>query len=183
VTKRVTIPQGAEEVITADEIDLILDRLAVEIDRHYAGKEILLLVIMIGGMIPAAQLALRLKTPISIDYVHATRYRGEKGEDQLNWIAMPESSLNRKRVLIVDDILDEGPTLKAVKQWCEAQGTHSVATAVLADKPHGRRIEGIEADFVGTTVPDRYVFGFGMDYRGGLRHLPSIYALAEDHND
>ncbi len=179
MSQRITMPTDADEVVTAEEIALALDRLAGDIDRHYNGEEILLLVVLIGGMIPAAQLALRLKTPITVDYVHATRYRGEEGQDQLDWIAMPRSSLKGERVLIVDDILDEGPTLKAVKAWCASQGAHSVDTAVLADKPHGRRVEGIQADFVGTVVPDRYVFGFGMDYRGGLRHLPSIYALAE----
>jgi hypoxanthine phosphoribosyltransferase len=84
-----------------------------------------------------------------------------------------------RRVLLADDILDEGHTLLAVKHWCEDQGAADVRVAVLAVKVHDRRVEGIDADYVGVEVPDRYVFGYGMDYHEQGRNLPAIYALAE----
>ena len=84
-----------------------------------------------------------------------------------------------RRVLLVDDILDEGHTLLAVKRWCEDQGAADVRVAVLAVKNHDRRVEGIEADHVGVEVPDRYVFGYGMDYHEQGRNLPAIYALKD----
>ena len=84
-----------------------------------------------------------------------------------------------RRVLLADDILDEGHTLLAVKRWCEDQGAQDVRVAVLAVKRHDRRVEGIDADYVGLEVPDRYVFGYGMDYREQGRNLPAIYALAD----
>ena len=87
--------------------------------------------------------------------------------------------LQGRRVLLVDDILDEGHTLKAVKHWCEDQGATDVRIAVLATKDHDRRVEGIEADYIGVEVPDRYVFGYGMDFHEQGRNLPAIYALAE----
>ncbi len=173
------LPSGARPLITADEIRQALDRLASAIDTHYAGEEIVLLTVLVGGMIPAAELALRLHTPIVLDYVHATRYHNEAGTADLRWIAKPRTAVRDRHVLIVDDILDEGPTLRAIAQWCHEQGARSVASAVLADKQHDRRVDNIRADFVGLTVPDQYVFGFGMDYRGTLRHLPSIYVLEE----
>ena len=84
-----------------------------------------------------------------------------------------------RRVLLADDILDEGHTLLAVKRWCEDQGAADVRVAVLAEKLHDRRVEGVCADYVGVEVPDRYVFGYGMDYHEQGRNLPAIYALAE----
>ena len=82
-------------------------------------------------------------------------------------------------MLIVDDILDEGHTLKAIQAWCREQGVGSLHTAVLTIKRHDRRVGGVEADFVGLEVPDRYVFGMGMDYCEYLRELNGIYALHE----
>ena len=82
-----------------------------------------------------------------------------------------------RRVLLADDILDEGHTMLAVKRWCEDQGAEDVRIAVLAVKVHGRCVDGIEADYVGLDVPDRYVFGYGMDYHEQGRNLPAIYAL------
>jgi len=85
--------------------------------------------------------------------------------------------MHGRRVLLADDILDEGHTLLAIKQWCEDQGAADVRVAVLAVKVHDRCVEGIEADYVGVEVPDRYVFGYGMDFQEQGRNLPAIYAL------
>jgi hypoxanthine phosphoribosyltransferase len=82
-------------------------------------------------------------------------------------------------VLLVDDILDEGHTLLAVKQWCLEQGATDVRIAALTTKQHDRCVAGICADYVGLEVADRYVFGFGMDYHEQGRNLPGIYALKE----
>ena len=82
-------------------------------------------------------------------------------------------------MLLVDDILDEGYTLAAVRQWCMEQGATDVRIAAMTTKQHARVIEGIAADYVGLEVPDRYVFGFGMDYHEQGRNLPGIYALKE----
>jgi len=79
----------------------------------------------------------------------------------------------------VDDILDEGLTLSALRDWCVAEGAAAVQTAVLTRKRHARNGTGIRGDYVGLEVPDRYVFGSGMDYRGYLRNAPGIFAVAE----
>ncbi len=75
-------------------------------------------------------------------------------------------------MLIADDILDEGHTLKAVRDWCEDQGAAEVRIAVLCVKNHDRRVEGIDADYIALEVPDRYVYGYGMDYHEQGRNLP-----------
>jgi hypoxanthine phosphoribosyltransferase len=79
----------------------------------------------------------------------------------------------------VDDILDEGHTLLNVRQWCLEQGATDVRIAAMTVKEHDRCVPGIKADYVGVTVPDRYVFGFGMDVHELLRNLPAIYAMKE----
>ena len=135
------------------------------------------------GPLPfAGQLSLELGAlglDLEFDYLHATRYRGETTGGELVWKHRPATALYGRRVLLVDDILDEGYTLAAVRQWCMEQGATDVRIAALTTKQHTRVIEGIRADYVGLEVPDRYVFGFGMDYHEQGRNLPGIYALKE----
>ncbi len=159
-------------------IDARIRGMAAEIDADYAGLDRpVYLTVMHGGVLFAGQLALELKIDLEFDYLHATRYRGNTTGSGLAWLHRPATPLRGRRVLIADDILDEGHTLKAVRNWCEDEGATDVRIAVLAVKNHDRRVEGIEADYIGLEVPDRYVYGFGMDYHEQGRNLPGIYAL------
>ncbi|HET6434293.1 MAG TPA: hypoxanthine-guanine phosphoribosyltransferase [Xanthomonadaceae bacterium] len=140
------------------------------------------LTVMHGGLPFAAQLALALGDrglDLEMDYLHATRYRGETSGGELVWKHRPATPLRDRRVLLVDDIVDEGHTLAAVRAWCVEQGARDVRIAALAVKRHGRCVEGLCADYAGVDVPDRYVFGYGMDFHEQGRNLPGIYALAE----
>ena len=152
-------------------------RIGREIDREYVGKRPLFLTLMQGGLIFAGHLAIAIEVDCEFDYVHATRYRGRTSGSDLHWIKAPAMSLKGRDVLLVDDILDEGKTLAAVADWCIAQKAGDVKIAVLAVKNHDRCVPGLKADFVGVEVPDRYVFGFGMDYYEQGRNLPAIYAI------
>ncbi len=183
-TKTASLPSPADAMRTADllcspgEVDAAFDRMARQISGELAERNPLMLAVMIGGMIPAARLACRLDFPMDLDYVHATRYRGDVRGRELDWIAHPREPLAGRTVLVVDDILDEGVTLAAIVAHCREQGASSVYSAVLVDKVHDRKAPGLaRADFTGLTVPDRYVFGCGMDYRGQCRHLLGIYAV------
>jgi hypoxanthine phosphoribosyltransferase len=153
------------------------DRMAAAIRADYAGKNPLILCVMTGGAIPAAEILRRLDFPFEFDYLHATRYRGETTGSGLLWKAYPEISLRERHVLAIDDILDEGHTLKAIRDFLDTQESLSVKIAVLADKLHARKALGVQADYVGLTVEDRYVFGCGMDYKGYWRQLPGIWAV------
>jgi hypoxanthine phosphoribosyltransferase len=153
-------------------------RIAWTIREDYAGGDRpVYLTVMHGGLIFAGQLSLALGFDVEFDYLHATRYRGALTGSGLAWLHRPATPLEGRRVLIADDILDEGHTLKAVKYWCEDQGALDVRIAVLAVKNHDRRVEGIAADYVAVEVPDRYVYGYGMDYHEQGRNLPGLYAL------
>lgn len=169
----------SERLFDAGDIDVQLQRIAAEIDADYAGgPRPVYLTIMHGGMLFASKLALAMATDLEFDYLHATRYRGATTGSGLAWLHRPATPLRGRRVLLADDILDEGHTLKAVKRWCEDEGALDVRIAVLSVKQHDRRVEGIHADYVALEVPDRYVYGYGMDYHEQGRNLPAIYALA-----
>jgi hypoxanthine phosphoribosyltransferase len=169
----------SERLFDAGDIDVQLRRIAAEIDADYAGgPRPVYLTIMHGGMLFASKLALAMATDLEFDYLHATRYRGATTGSGLAWLHRPATPLRGRRVLLADDILDEGHTLKAVKRWCEDEGGLDVRIAVLSVKQHDRRVEGIHADYVALEVPDRYVYGYGMDYHEQGRNLPAIYALA-----
>lgn len=161
------------------EIEAALDSMALSISAELAEKNPLLICIMQGGLITSAALATRLKFPLQLEYLHATRYRGETNGKDLQWKAFPNESLKDREVLLVDDIFDEGVTLKLIAEYCKKQGCVSVHTAVLVDKQHDRKETDIEVDFIGLKAVDRYLFGYGMDYKGYLRNVPGIYAAAE----
>ncbi len=158
-----------------------LDRMAKEITERLAKTNPVIMCVMNGGMLPCSWLVERLDFPFVLDYLHATRYRGEVTGGELVWQAQPHVPLGDRQVLLVDDILDEGKTLAGIVASCLHAGAKAVASAVLVVKEHDRRVADVDADFIGLTVDDRYVFGCGMDYRNYWRNLKAIYALNEEN--
>lgn len=174
---------NAQVLFDRATLEAAIARVAGEIRAAYADGEVpLYLTVMNGGLPFAAQLAFALGErglDLEFDYLHATRYRGRTSGSGLAWLHRPATPMHGRKVLLADDILDEGHTLLAVRQWCEDAGALEVRIAVLAEKVHDRCVAGIHADHVGVQVPDAYVFGYGMDYHEQGRNLPAIYALGE----
>ena len=169
---------NAVMLYSPEDIHAALDRMAAEIEAAVAGSVPIVLVVLTGGIIPAGHILTRLAFPLEIDYLHATRYRGNTtGDAKVDWECKSRIPLEGRTVLVIDDILDEGNTLQSVTDYCRRSGASRVCTAVLIEKHHDRRLNGVQADVVGLGVKDRYVFGFGMDYRGYLRNLNGIFAL------
>lgn len=166
----------ADCLFDRSEVEAAIERMASSITKELADKNPLVLSVMSGAMIPAGILLSHLNFPLHIDYIHATRYRGDTTGGELDWRVTPRYELKDRVVLIIDDILDEGVTLQAIINRCNEQGAAEVYSAVLVKKLHQRNV-GIEADFVGLEVADRYVFGFGMDYKEYLRNAPGIFAV------
>ncbi|MEO7063148.1 MAG: hypoxanthine-guanine phosphoribosyltransferase [Dokdonella sp.] len=152
-------------------------QIGAAIDQELTGEPAVFITVMQGALMFAGQLATSIATPLTFDYVHATRYRGATRGGELHWLKRPSTSLAGATVLLVDDILDEGHTLNAIRDFCTKEGAARVLLAVLCEKRHGRTVPGLRADFVGVEVPDRYVFGYGMDYYEQGRNLPAIYAV------
>lgn len=167
---------GAERLFDRAALQAHIARMGAAVDQILDGERAVLLTVMNGALVFAAQLALSVRTDLEFDYVHATRYHDNR-PGELRWLRKPQVELAGRSVLLADDILDEGHTLKAVRDACLALGARRVLVATLCTKRHDRRITGIDVDFNGVEVPDRYVFGFGMDYHEQGRNLPAIYAL------
>ena len=168
----------AEVICDEQTVSSAVHRLAGQITEKVGGKVPVVLSVMGGGVVFAGQLLPLLRFPLEFDYVHATRYRGDTRGGRIDWVVRPRISVSGRTVLIIDDILDEGRTLAEIRRWLLQEGATNVYTAVLADKEIGKE-KPLHADFVGVTVPNRYVFGFGMDVRDAWRNLPAIYALKE----
>jgi hypoxanthine phosphoribosyltransferase len=179
-------PSLADALANADllhernALDSVIADMGRQIDAALDGERAVFLTVMNGALIFAGQLALSIRTDLEFDYVHATRYRGSTSGSELHWLREPAVSLVDRVVLLVDDILDEGHTLKAVRDDCYKRGARRVLIASLCTKRHDRLAEGIASDFNGIELPDRYVFGFGMDYHEQGRNLPGIYALRDN---
>lgn len=174
-----TVREQAELLYGPEEIGAALDRMAAEITAELADSLPIVLCNLTGAIVPAGHLLTRLDFPLEIDYMNVTRYRGNTtGGDRIDWLSKPRTALAGRTILVIDDILDEGHTLDAVLDYCRAAQAARVYSAVLVKKRHERGLP-LLADCIGLEVDDRYVFGFGMDYKGHLRNLNGIYALKE----
>ena len=168
----------ADLLVGEADVTAAIGRLAGEITTQFAGANPVLLCVMNGGLIFAGQLLTRLVFPLEVDYCHATRYGHETAGAGLDWIVRPRLELRSRTVLLLDDILDEGITLAAIADYCRQQGAARVLMAVLVDKRHDRKVSpGFRADFTGMETEDRFLFGFGLDYKGYWRNAPGIYAV------
>ncbi|MGI9291290.1 MAG: phosphoribosyltransferase family protein [Gammaproteobacteria bacterium] len=172
--------EQAELIISADEVQAGIDKLAVQVQPVVDGGNCVLLGVLSGGMFPLVRLAESLQGDFLIDYCHASRYAGNTEGACLVWQRVPSMDLKGLDVVIVDDIYDEGITLMEVAEYCRQNDAASVNTAVLVIKDRERTAANPFPDFdAGLHVPDRYVFGCGMDKRNRWRHLTSIYALMD----
>lgn len=184
-----TIPSKIKEVyerssclFTTNEVEAALDRMAIKIHEKLQDENPVILCVMVGGLVPLGNLLHRLDFPLEVDYVHATRYRGEITGNEILWKVKPSANLEGRTVLIVDDILDGGVTLAAIIDEIKKLGAKAVYTAVLVDKFRKRVPNGLlKADFVGLEVEDHYIFGYGMDYHEYLRNAPGIFVVHPDH--
>lgn len=177
--------QEAEQVLNSAQllfdtsaVNQMISTMAAAISADYADKDPLFICVMNGGLFFTAELCKQLNFPHQQDYLHATRYNGELRGEQVMWKAAPQANLAGRHVVVLDDILDEGHTLLAIKEALLKQQPASLKIAVLTEKDHDRRAPGIAADYVGTRLPDLYVFGCGMDYKGYFRNLNAIYGVA-----
>lgn len=170
---------NAEVIHDEATVQKALGEVAAAIGERLADKYPLVLCVMTGGVVFCGQLMTKLGFPLDFDYLHATRYGPETQGGKISWRTAPWTSVTGRSVLVVDDILDEGLTLAAVKESLIRMGAAEVLTAVFADKLNGKQ-KPLAADFVGLTVPDRFVFGYGMDAGGAWRNLPAIYAMKDE---
>jgi hypoxanthine phosphoribosyltransferase len=165
----------AELLYSEQVVNEAISTLAKQLNIDYADEAPVVMCVMGGGVFFTGQLLPQLQFLLEFDYLHATRYHGVEG-NVVEWLVKPKKNINGRKVLILDDILDEGITLKTIADECKLLGAAEIKVAVLVEKKL-EMIKPINADYIGLIVPNRYVFGCGMDVYGWWRNLPAIYAL------
>jgi hypoxanthine phosphoribosyltransferase len=173
------ILKEAEQIFAPSDVARAIETIAQAITVALQDAQPLVLSVMGGAVVFSGQLLPLLHFPLEFDTIHVTRYGGRTQGGDLEWRVLPKQSVSGRTILVVDDILDEGYTLAAIRDKMMALGAARFLSAVLVDKAIGRT-KPIQADFVGLTVPNRYVFGCGMDVHGAWRNLPAIYAMREN---
>src|SRR3989338_4640777 len=168
--------RDADLICSAEQVQAALQRVAQQINAALADKHQLVLSVMDGAVVFSGQLLPLLDFPLDFDYVHVSRYGDARHGGKMCWKVEPHENVRGRVVLVLDDILDEGYTLEALRRRVMELGASKFYSAVFADKRHGRA-KPIHADFVGMELPDRFVFGYGMDIEGAWRNLPAVYAV------
>ncbi len=166
----------SELLASAQDVQTAVERVAAEIEKRLAETYPLVLAVMGGAIVFAGQILPKLRFPLDFDYIHASRYGAATRGAAVEWRGTPPRGVEGRHVLVLDDILDGGDTMAAIRGRVMALGARSFQCAVLVEKKLERH-KPIHADFVGLTVPDRFVFGCGMDAQGYWRNLPEIRAM------
>lgn len=173
------VQSTADLLHNKQEVDAAIDNIAHKINLLLADRDPIFLCVMNGGLAIGGELLTRLTIPLTVDAINASRYQNQTSGSTIEWVLKPKTPLQGRTVLIVDDILDEGITLEAIYRYCLSEGATAVYSAVLVDKILNRE-KPVHADFVGLSVENRYLFGYGMDYKGYLRNMPGIYACQDN---
>ena len=168
--------ENSEPVSSAQEVEAAVERLAREIDAKLRDAYPLVLAVMGGAVVFAGQILPRLRFPLDFDYIHASRYGAATRGSKIEWRVTPSESVRDRTVLVLDDILDGGETMAAIRERVLGQGAKSFQCAVLVEKKLNIE-KPIKADFVGLQIEDRFVFGCGLDAKGFWRNLPEIRAM------
>ncbi|MFT4607106.1 MAG: hypoxanthine phosphoribosyltransferase [Urechidicola sp.] len=174
-----SIHQEAELLFDQSSVEVAIADLASTVENQCKDDFPLVLCVMNGGLYLTGQLLRHWDFPLTVDYVHATRYRlATLGKDVL-WKAYPQNEIKDRNIIIVDDIFDQGYTLEEIKSYCSKQGANSITSVFLIRKTHERKKADIEPGYVGLECGDRYVYGAGMDLNSHFRNLSSIYFVEE----
>ena len=175
----VDVVEQADLLISKKEIEIAIDQVASEVKSIIGDEVPILLCVMKGGFMFAAELMKRIQLPLELDYVHVDRYRNQTRGSDLQWHKEPDINLQNRLVLLVDDIFDEGYTMQELIAYCAEKHVAKVLTVVLLKKSLAKKHTEIEPDIYGLACPDKYVFGWGMDYKGYWRNLTDVFAVVK----
>jgi hypoxanthine phosphoribosyltransferase len=166
-----------EILVEADELQRRVRELAVEIDRDYAGKELLLIGVLKGAFFFLADLMRNLETPSEVDFMAVSSYGSSTDSSGVVRILKDlDAPLEGRHVLIVEDIVDSGLTLQYLMRTLETRGPASLEVCALLTKPERRQVE-MPARYVGFEIPDKFAIGYGLDYAERYRNLPYVAVL------
>lgn len=187
--------ENTYKLISHEELQVAITSLGVRINASYREmfresggeqkknevafiQDVVVLCVMSGGMIFCSHLLPLLDFPLRFDSLQTSRYGDKDKGGELRWLKKPDVKLHNKHVLIVEDMIDEGVSLKAIYDYCESENTASTKVAVLLDKNTPRRVaSAVVPDFIGMAIPDEFIFGFGIDYKNYYRNLLDVYSV------
>jgi len=165
-----------EVMLDEEVIQKRIKEMAKEIDEAYKGKSIIAICVLRGAIYFTVDLTKNMKTPIEIDFIKASSYEGTESTGKIELSLDIKESIENKDVLIIEDIIDTGYTLKFLKEHILEKKPKSLKIAVLADKEE-RRIVDVPIDFVGFKIQNKYIVGYGFDYNNSYRNLPYIGSM------
>ena len=160
-------------LLTREEVEKRIKKLAKEIEKDYCGKDLLVIGLLKGSIMFMSDLIKEMDLPVMIDFMSVSSYSGTTSTGVINVLKDTDISVKDKDVLIVEDIIDTGLTLSHVKKLLEDRGTKSLKICTLLDKPSRRTVE-MKGDYVGFEIPDEFVVGYGLDYDQHHRNLPYV---------
>jgi hypoxanthine phosphoribosyltransferase len=166
-------------LLTREQIQHRVTELAEQISSDFAGRRLMVITVLKGGLVFAADLIRGLTIPVYIDFIRARSYQGTESAGNVTFSYLPEESLAGKHVLVVEDILDTGRTAAAILERLRAGQPASLLICTLLDKP-ARRETPLTADYVGFTIDNHFVIGYGLDYEERGRELSGVYVMEED---
>ena len=170
-------------LLSEQELDAIITRVAGELDRDYAGedKRLVLLCILKGSVVFMGELMKKITVPVEIDFMRVSSYgAGSTSSGNINILLdLQRKDIDQCDILIVEDIIDSGRTLAHLSQYLKLKGAHSVKTCTLLDKPDRREVD-FAVDYVGQNIPDKFVVGYGLDYNEKYRALPYVGVLKRE---
>ena len=170
-------------LVDKKELDMIVSRIADEIDKDYkaSDKKLLLLCILKGSVVFMGELMKKITLPVEIDFMKVSSYgSGTTSQGRINiMLDLHRNDFSDLDILIIEDIIDSGKTLSHLSKYLELKGANSVKTVALLDKPSRREVD-FTPDYVGKVIPDEFVVGFGLDYDEKFRNLPYIGILKRE---
>lgn len=173
--------QGLEVLYSREQIAERVAEMGAEISRDLNGEKLVMVGVLKGAAFFLVDLSRAIQADATFDFVATTSYGvGQRSSGAVKLIKDLDQSIEGKNVLVVEDILDTGLTLAYLRKLFLQQKPKSLRIATLLDKP-SRRIEKIEADYVGFSIPNLFVIGYGMDYGERYRNLPDICILTPNH--
>jgi hypoxanthine phosphoribosyltransferase len=162
-------------LISHEEIAEVVNRLACEIERDYQGKQPLLIGILKGSFVFMADLIRQVDLPLEIDFVRLASYEvGRESSGKVRVVQRPQTPINNRHVLVIEDIVDTGITTSFLLNYLKKKKPTSLKLCALTDKPSRRRVT-VPIDYLGFTVPNRFIVGYGLDCDEKYRHFPDIY--------
>ncbi len=176
--------QDVERIlVSAEEINAITTRIAEEIDRDYENTDgkLVLLCILKGSVVFMGDLMKKIHRPVEIDFMKVSSYGDgttSSGRIKIH-LDLNRSDISECNILIVEDIIDSGKTLSYLSEYLRLNGAKSVRTCTLLDKPSRREVD-FTSDYVGKTIPDEFVVGYGLDYQERYRALPYVGILKRE---